>query len=65
MKLKHPRSRKQIYRSRSRRSRCRGRKMTRCTAKFGCSKARGRTRRFCRKMHNHKVSRVRMASLVY
>lgn len=64
MPLKIARSRKQIYKSRSKRSRCRGRKMSTCTRSHGCSKTRGKKRTYCRKMGNRKVGSVRMASLI-
>lgn len=65
MQLKSPRSRKQVYRSRSKRSRCRGRSIKKCNIKYGCTLAKGKTRKYCRKMHNNKISKVRMASLIY
>lgn len=62
--MKRARSRKQIYRSRVKRSHCRGRKYSRCTRKFGCSRAKGSVRRFCRKSRNRKIGYVREASLI-
>jgi len=65
MPMKRARSRKQIYRSRMKRSHCRGRTGSRCSKKFGCSKARGTVRRFCRKSRNRKIGYIREASLIY
>ncbi len=62
--MKRARSRKQIYRSRVSRSHCRGRKYSRCTRKFGCMRAKGTKRRFCRKLRSRKIGYVREASLI-
>ena len=45
-------SRKRIYRNRSKRSLCRGKKTKKCLRVKGCKFARGTKRRFCRKKHN-------------
>jgi hypothetical protein len=65
MHMKRARSRKQVYSSRIKRSHCRGRTGSRCSRKFGCVKARGTKRRFCRKSSNRKIRYVREASLIY
>ena len=62
--MKSARSRKEIYGSRSRRSKCRGRKYSMCTRKFGCMRAKGTKRRFCRKSSSRRIGYVRQASLV-
>ena len=62
--MKSARSRNQIYRSRVRRSKCRGRKYSSCTKKFGCMRAKGTKRRFCRKSSTRRIGYVRQASLI-
>lgn len=62
--MKRARSRKQIYRNRVKRSHCRGRKASRCTRKFGCMRARGTQRRFCRKSRSRRIGYIREASLI-
>ena len=47
--MKHATRRKQIYISRLKRSPCRGRKVASCTKKYGCKRAKGTKRSFCRK----------------
>ena len=47
------RSRKQIYRSRTKTSPCRGKKSDSCLLKYGCKKTRaGKKRSYCRKTVN-------------
>lgn len=47
------RSRKQIYRSRSKSSSCRGKSSTKCRLKYGCKlTSSGRRKSYCRKRSN-------------
>lgn len=62
--MKRARSRKEIYRSRVKRSHCRGRQYSRCTRKFNCKRAHGTQRKFCRKLRNRSIKYVREASLI-
>lgn len=55
-KTRASRTKKQIYRSRVKRSRCRGKTRTTCKAARGCASTKaGRRRSYCRKSKNRHV----------
>lgn len=43
------------YAANTKKSRCRGLKTYKCRKKYGCKKARGPKRTFCRKLRSHRM----------
>lgn len=62
--MRRARTRKQIYRNRTKRSQCRNKSLKACSSTVGCKVARGRKGSYCRRISNRSIQAINKASLL-